>query len=100
MVSDSLEVADVLIDLVRYSLVFPNTALVTATFAVAKSVDVNGIRIFGTVLAVLLIMLWLFVFGMMIRAFFHKSLLWPEARDGKPVLAKKWSFALPETRRK
>lgn len=74
-------------DMTWYSFVFPNTAMVTATQALGKSLDVGAINIFGTVLAVLLVMMWLFVFGMMVRAFLLKRLLWP--RDDDLVQEKK-----------
>ncbi len=65
-----------------FSFVFPNTALVTATQAIGKSLDADEIKIFGTVLAGLLVLVWIFVFSMMIRALFKKRLLWPEGVDG------------------
>jgi hypothetical protein len=52
--------------------------MITATQAIGRSVDSNGIKIFGTVMSVLLIILWIFVFGMMIRASVLKRLLWPD----------------------
>lgn len=64
-------------DMTWYSFVFPNTAMVTATQAIGKTFGVGAIQIFGTVLAVMLVIVWLFVFGMMIRAFFLERLLWP-----------------------
>ncbi|PVH67863.1 hypothetical protein DL98DRAFT_397061, partial [Cadophora sp. DSE1049] len=60
-----------------FSFVFPNTALVTATFAVAYSLDSRALRIFGTVLAVLLVNRWIYAFGMMIRAIVLTRILYP-----------------------
>jgi tellurite resistance protein TehA-like permease len=65
-------------DMTWYSFVFPNTALVTATQAIGKAFSSRPIQILGTVLAVILVMLWMFVFGMMIRALLLKRLLWPQ----------------------
>ena len=65
----------------RYSFVFPNTALVTATLAVGKSLDTSAIQIFGTVLAVLVVVIWIFVFYKMIRALYLRRLLWPVQAD-------------------
>jgi tellurite resistance protein TehA-like permease len=65
-------------DMTWYSFVFPNTAMVTATQAIGRTFGSDAIKIFATVLAVLLVILWLFVFGMMIRAFFLRRLLWPK----------------------
>ena len=75
----------------RFSFVFPNTALVTATFAVANSLDSRALRIFGTVLAVLLVMMWIYVFGMMIRAIALKRILYPEQVDGAERIRRRWA---------
>ena len=66
-----------------YSFVFPNTALVTATFAVAKALNNEAIRIFGCVMTCLLILTWLFVFSMMIRAVLNKQILWPQKQEDR-----------------
>lgn len=75
----------------RFSFVFPNTALVTATLAIGKSLDSHAIQIFGTVLACILIVVWLFVWAMMIRALWLKRLLWPGEMDGAEVSLKTWA---------
>jgi tellurite resistance protein TehA-like permease len=72
-------------DMTWYSFVFPNTAMVTATQAVGKTLDARAIQVFGTVMACLLVLMWLFVFGMMIRAFLLKRLLWP-ALEKRPEM--------------
>jgi tellurite resistance protein TehA-like permease len=61
----------------RFSFVFPNTALVTATQAIGKAFDSKAIKIFGTVLACIVILVWMVVFGTMIRAIWLRRLLWP-----------------------
>ncbi|KUJ06588.1 uncharacterized protein LY89DRAFT_406347 [Mollisia scopiformis] len=77
-------------DMTWFSFVFPNTALVTATQALGKSLDSNGLKIFGTVMAVILVGVWLFVFGMMIRAFYLRRLLWPGEIDGAEASRRRW----------
>ncbi|CZR59436.1 related to C4-dicarboxylate transport protein mae1 [Phialocephala subalpina] len=74
----------------RFSFVFPNTALVTATQALGKSLNSDGLKIFGTVMAVLLVVLWFFVFGMMIRALWLRRLLWPGEIDGAKASRRRW----------
>jgi tellurite resistance protein TehA-like permease len=69
-------------DMTWFSFVFPNTALVTATQAIGKSLNADAIKIFGTVLAGLLVLVWIFVFYMMIRALCKRRLLWPGGVDG------------------
>jgi tellurite resistance protein TehA-like permease len=65
-------------DMTWYSFVFPNTAMVTATQAIGKTFGARPIQIIGTVMGVLLVLVWFFVFGMMIRAFWLRRLLWPD----------------------
>ncbi|MCJ1486225.1 hypothetical protein MMC06_006402 [Schaereria dolodes] len=66
-----------------YSFVFPNTALITATFAVGKSFSSTAIQIVGCVMTCFLILVWLFVFVMMIRAIKLKQILWPQKGEDK-----------------
>lgn len=66
-----------------YSYVFPNTALTTATFAIAKALDNRPIRILGCVMTILLIITWLGVFVMMIKAVINKDILWPQKQEDR-----------------
>ncbi|KAF7194833.1 Malic acid transport protein [Pseudocercospora fuligena] len=66
-----------------YSYVFPNTALTTATFAIAKALDSRVIRILGCAFTIILICIWLWVFVMMIRAVKHKDILWPQKQEDR-----------------
>lgn len=67
-----------------YSFVFPNTALTTATFAVAKALNGNSaIRAIGCAMTVGLIITWLSVFAMMIRAVILKQILWPQKQEDR-----------------
>ncbi|TAQ83413.1 hypothetical protein B7494_g8262 [Chlorociboria aeruginascens] len=77
-------------DMTWYSFVFPNTALVTATQAIGKSLESRAIQIFGTVMAALLVLVWIFVFAMMVRAFLLRRLLWPGDVDASVVQLEKW----------
>ncbi|EXJ91274.1 hypothetical protein A1O1_04384 [Capronia coronata CBS 617.96] len=66
-----------------FSFVFPQTALTTATFAVAEAFDVPAIRIIGCVMTCLLVLVWLLVIAFMVRALVQKQLLWPEKGEDK-----------------
>lgn len=66
-----------------YSYVFPNTALVTSTFAIGKAFDSRAIQIIGCVMTSILILTWFFVVGMMIRAIMLKQILWPQKGEDK-----------------
>ncbi|KAF2793958.1 hypothetical protein K505DRAFT_407777 [Melanomma pulvis-pyrius CBS 109.77] len=67
-----------------YSFVFPNTALTTATFAIAKALDGNRpIQYVGCAMAILLIIAWFMVFGMMIRAVVIRQILWPQKQEDR-----------------
>jgi hypothetical protein len=67
-----------------YSFVFPNTALTTATFAVARALNGNTvIRYVGCAMTVGLILTWGFVFGMMLRAVALRQILWPQKQEDR-----------------
>ena len=76
-----------------YSFVFPNTALITATFAIGNAFNTRAIQIIGCVMTVLLIIAWILVFGMMIRAIKLKQILWPQKGEDKD----EGGFLSPET---
>lgn len=72
-----------------YSFVFPNTALITATFAIGKAFNSRAIQIIGCVMTPILILVWIFVFGMMIRAIKLKQILWPQKGEDKDEIGYK-----------
>ncbi|KAH8800199.1 voltage-dependent anion channel [Xylogone sp. PMI_703] len=51
----------------RFPFVFPNTALVTATLAIGKSFNARSIKIVGTVMSGMLVLLWMLVFYIMLK---------------------------------
>jgi len=65
------------------SFIFPNTALLTATFAVAKCLAAKPIAIVACALTCLLILLWFFIVGMGIRAVVQKQILWPQKQEDR-----------------
>lgn len=66
-----------------YSFIFPQTALTTATFSIAKAFDVAAIRVIGCVMVCLLILVWFFVVGCMLKAIYDQQILWPEKGEDK-----------------
>ena len=66
-----------------YSFVFPNTALVTATFAVGKAFRCHAINVVGCVMTCVLILAYFAVFAMMIRAVVVHDILWPQQGEDK-----------------
>lgn len=66
-----------------FSFIFPQTALTTATFAIAEAFNVGAIRIIGCVMTVMLIIAWFIVVSFMIRAIINKQILWPEKGEDK-----------------
>ena len=66
-----------------YSYVFPNTALITSTFAIGKAFNSTAIQIVGCVLTPILIGVWFVVVGLMIRAIILKQILWPQKGEDK-----------------
>ena len=77
-----------------FSYVFPNTALVTATFAIGKAFDIRAIQILACVMTSILVALWFGVVGMMIRAIFLKQILWPQKGEDRD----EGGFAAPRKR--
>ncbi|KAH8821304.1 voltage-dependent anion channel-domain-containing protein [Xylogone sp. PMI_703] len=65
-------------DMTWFSFVFPNTALITATLAIARSFNAQPIKLVGTVLAGMLVVLWMLVFSIMLRSIWMRRILWPE----------------------
>lgn len=67
-----------------YSFVFPNTALTTSTFAVARALNGNrAIRYVGCTMTIALIMMWMFVVTMNIRAVLIHQVLWPQKQEDR-----------------
>lgn len=67
-----------------YSFVFPNTALTTATFAIARALNGNqAIRYLGCAMTIALIMMWMFVVVMNVRAVVIHQVLWPEKQEDR-----------------
>jgi hypothetical protein len=66
-----------------YSYVFPNTALTTATFAIGRALSSRGINIVGCVMSILVVITWITVFIMMIRAVICKDILWPQKQEDR-----------------
>ncbi|KAI0539383.1 voltage-dependent anion channel-domain-containing protein [Xylaria digitata] len=67
-----------------WSFVFPNTALITATLALAKALNSSGLRIYGCVMTAALVLVWAIIFGRMLRCLWTRQLLWPKdlEKDG------------------
>ncbi|KAG9206790.1 hypothetical protein G6514_000077 [Epicoccum nigrum] len=67
-----------------YSFVFPNTALTTATFAVARALNGNQtIRYVGCAMTIALILMWIFVVIMNVRAVVIHQILWPQKQEDR-----------------
>lgn len=66
-----------------YSYVFPNTALITSTFAIGKAFNSRAIQIIGCVMTPILILAWFIVIGMTVRAIKLKQILWPQKGEDK-----------------
>ena len=66
-----------------FSFVLPQTALVTATFAIGKAFESHAIQVIGCVMTCMLVGLWLFVMGAMVRAIIIRHILWPQKGEDK-----------------
>ncbi|KAL8747641.1 MAG: hypothetical protein Q9190_000488, partial [Brigantiaea leucoxantha] len=77
-----------------FSFVFPNTALITATFAIGKAFNSKVIQVIGCVMTVFAVIAWILVFGIMLRAIKNKQILWPQKGEDKD----EGGFKAPEKR--
>jgi len=67
-----------------YSFIFPNTALATATFAIARALNGNKpIQYIGCAMTIGLVLMWLFVVAMNVRAVIVHQILWPEKQEDR-----------------
>lgn len=66
-----------------FSYVFPQTALITATFRVADVFNIHALKVVGCVMTGMLVAMWIFVVVMMIRAIHHKQILWPDKGEDR-----------------
>jgi len=64
-----------------WSFVFPNTALCTATSALAKAFDNTGLKIYSCVMAAILIAVWCLVLIRMSKALWRHEVLYPKELD-------------------
>lgn len=79
-----------------FSFVFPNTALVTATFAIGNAFSCKPILIVGCVMVFPLILMYIFVFCMMIRAIVHRQIMWPQKGEDKDEGGFEMNLVQPE----
>ncbi|KAJ5832614.1 hypothetical protein N7474_000925 [Penicillium riverlandense] len=66
-----------------FSFVFPNTALITATFAIGNAFSCKAINIVGCVAVFPLLLVYFFVCYMMIRAIIQHQILWPQRGEDR-----------------
>lgn len=63
--------------LVWYAFVFPNTGLTIAVIDIGEQLGSQGIMWVGSVMSILLVVVWLFVMVMHARAFYKKDIMMP-----------------------
>ncbi|KAL4915171.1 voltage-dependent anion channel-domain-containing protein [Aspergillus aurantiobrunneus] len=66
-----------------FSFVFPNTALITSTFAIGNAFFCKPILIIGCVMVIPLLLMYAFVVYMMVRAIILRHVLWPQKGEDK-----------------
>ncbi|KAE8144488.1 C4-dicarboxylate/malic acid transporter [Aspergillus avenaceus] len=80
-----------------FSFIFPNTALITATFAIGQAFSSKPILIIGCAMVIPLILMYIFVCFMMIRAVALRHILWPQKGEDKDEGGFDISQVKPET---
>lgn len=69
-----------------YSFIFPNSALITATFNVAQALDnLFALQVIGCVMTVIIVIVWFFIVSMNVRAVILKQILWPDRQEDSEV---------------
>jgi tellurite resistance protein TehA-like permease len=66
-----------------FSFIFPNTALITATFAIGDAFSCKAINIVGCVAVFPLLLMYIFVCYMMVRAIITRQILWPQKGEDR-----------------
>ncbi|KAL4803915.1 voltage-dependent anion channel-domain-containing protein [Aspergillus unguis] len=66
-----------------FSFVFPNTALITSTFAIGNAFSCKPILVIGCAMVIPLLLMYAFVLWMMVRAIILKQILWPQKGEDK-----------------
>ena len=66
-----------------FSFVFPNTALITATFAIGNAFGSPAINYVGCAATCALIAVWFVVFIAMVHAIATKRILWPQKGEDR-----------------
>ncbi|KAJ6124976.1 hypothetical protein N7471_012293 [Penicillium samsonianum] len=66
-----------------FSFIFPNTALITATFAIGKAFSCEPIEIVGCAAILPLLLMYFFVCYMMVRAILTGQILWPQKGEDR-----------------
>ncbi|KAL4787531.1 voltage-dependent anion channel-domain-containing protein [Aspergillus varians] len=66
-----------------FSFVFPNTALITSTFAIGHAFSCRPILIIGCAMVIPLLLMYAFVVYMMVRAVILRHILWPQKGEDK-----------------
>lgn len=69
--------------LVWYSFVFPNVGLTLALINIGDQLNSNAITWVGSVMTVLLVITWLFVMVMHVRAIARRDIMWPGKDEDK-----------------
>lgn len=66
-----------------YAFVFPNVGFTIVVINIGKAFKSEGILWVGSVMTVLLVAVWLWVFVMHVRAVILKQVLWPKQVEEK-----------------
>lgn len=77
--------ADILV--VWWAFVFPNVSFTIATIRIGEQFESEGILWVGSMMTVLLVGMWIFVFACHVRAVLRKDILMPGKDEDKGELA-------------
>ncbi|KAF2116456.1 voltage-dependent anion channel [Lophiotrema nucula] len=75
--------------LICWAFVFPNTGFAIATIDIGTQLRSEGIRWVGSIMTVLLVVVWLANLGFQVRAIWLKRMLWPGKDEDREGLKRK-----------
>lgn len=70
-----------------WAFIFPNGGFTLATIQIGEALDSHSIKVVSSVMTVLLVIAWLVIAVLCIKAFLQKRVMWPGRDDDKDLPA-------------
>lgn len=70
-----------------WAFIFPNGGFTLATIQIGEALDSRSIKLVSSVMTVLLVIAWLVISVLCVKAFLRKKVMWPGRDDDKKLPA-------------